>query len=77
MEVSSPGLERPLKTQRDFERNFGKKVKIKFFAPIEGQKTLVGVLNSATDAGLELLIDENPTYVTMDKIASIKLHIEF
>ncbi|MEI6285068.1 MAG: ribosome maturation factor RimP [Bacillota bacterium] len=77
LEVSSPGLERPLKTLRDFERNFGKKVKIKFFAPIEGQKTLVGVLNSATDAGLELLIDENPMHIAMDKIASIKLHIEF
>ncbi|MFA6075870.1 MAG: ribosome maturation factor RimP [Negativicutes bacterium] len=77
LEVSSPGLDRPLKTIRDFERNFGKKVKLKFFAPIDGQKTLVGVLNAATDTDIELLVDDVTVRIVANSIASVKLHIEF
>ena len=46
LNVSSPGLDRPLKTERDFQKCMGQKVKIKLFAPLKGQKffeaTLVG-----------------------------------
>ncbi|MBQ8295454.1 MAG: ribosome maturation factor RimP [Clostridia bacterium] len=46
LNVSSPGLDRPLKTERDFQKCMGQKVEIKLFAPLKGQKffeaTLVG-----------------------------------
>ena len=48
MEVSSPGIDRPLKTDRDFERNLGSEIEIRLFRPIEGTKVYTGVL-----AGLE------------------------
>lgn len=77
LEVSSPGLERPLKTKRDFERNFGKKVKVKFFEPLAGRKTLIGVLNAACEDELEVLVEGVAERLALDKIASIKLYIEF
>ena len=42
--ISSPGLDRPFKTQRDYERNYGKEVEIKLYAPLKGKKYYEGVL---------------------------------
>ena len=44
LNVSSPGLDRHFKTQRDFERNYNREVEIKLNAPIKGKKYLEGVL---------------------------------
>ena len=48
MEVSSPGIDRPLKKDRDFERNLGCEIEVRLFKPIEGTKMITGVL-----AGIE------------------------
>ncbi len=48
MEVSSPGIDRPLKKDRDFERHLGDEVEIHLYKPRNGSKTLTGTL-----AGLE------------------------
>ena len=48
MEVSSPGIDRPLKKDSDFERNLGCEIEIRLFKPIDGTKVITGVL-----AGLE------------------------
>ena len=44
MEVSSPGADRPLKTERDFERALGQNVEIRFYRQMDGQKQLTGRL---------------------------------
>ena len=44
LEVSSPGLDRPLKKERDFARHLGERVEVHLFAPINGEKMLVGEL---------------------------------
>jgi len=44
LEVSSPGLDRPLKKERDFERFVGQKAKVKLRVPVDGQRNFVGVL---------------------------------
>ena len=44
MEVSSPGIDRPLKKDRDFERNLGCEIEIKLFKPMDGTKILTGTL---------------------------------
>ena len=44
MEVSSPGIDRPLKKDRDFERNLGCEIEVKLFKPIDGTKVITGVL---------------------------------
>ena len=53
MEVSSPGIDRPLKTDRDFERGLGSEIEVKLFRPLDGVKTLNGVL---TDFSREDLV---------------------
>ena len=44
LEVSSPGLSRPLKKVRDFERSIGKKVEVRTYQLIDRQKEFVGIL---------------------------------
>ena len=44
MEVSSPGVDRPLKTDRDFERNIGTEVEVHLFKAMDGAKQLTGTL---------------------------------
>lgn len=46
LNVSSPGLDRPLKTERDFTRAQGQKVEVKLYAPLKGKKQFEGVLLS-------------------------------
>jgi len=46
MEVSSPGVDRPIKNQRDFEKNRGSQVEVKLFAPVNGSKLYQGSLEA-------------------------------
>ena len=55
MEVSSPGLDRPLKKDRDFERNLGCEIEIKLFKQMDGTKIITGVLAGLQDG--MILID--------------------
>lgn len=48
LEVSSPGIDRPLKKDRDFERALGSEIEVKLFKAMDGQKAITGIL-----AGLE------------------------
>ncbi len=48
LEVSSPGIDRPLKKDRDFERALGSEIEVKLFKAMDGQKVMTGIL-----AGLE------------------------
>ncbi len=49
LEVSSPGLERPLLAERDFVRFAGKKAKVKLTRAVAGQKVLVGILGGVDE----------------------------
>ena len=44
LSVSSIGIDRPLKKDRDFERNMGKKLQVKLYAPINRKEELLGIL---------------------------------
>jgi ribosome maturation factor RimP len=48
LEVSSPGLGRPLKKDKDFKRNLGKKIECKSYKSINGQKEFAGILKEYT-----------------------------
>ena len=56
LEVSSPGLDRLLRTERDFVRFAGQKVRLKLRVPLEGQRNFAGVLcgSEAGKVGLEV-----------------------
>lgn len=57
LEVSSPGLNRPLKKEKDFLRAVGKKVSIRMAAPLEGRRRFQGELRSFKDGILCLSVD--------------------
>ena len=46
LEVCSPGLDRPLKKERDFERALGQKVEVRLFKPLDGKKLFEGALHA-------------------------------
>lgn len=46
LEVSSPGVERPLKTKEDFEKNIDQNINVKLYEQIDGEKEYEGILKS-------------------------------
>ena len=77
LEVSSPGLGRPLKKEKDFARSIGKLVEIRTYRPIEKQKEFCGELTAYDNNSVT--IDEEGTPRTFDKkdIALVRLAIDF
>jgi ribosome maturation factor RimP len=58
LEISSPGIERPVVKESDYERFKGKKVVVKTREAIEGQKTFTGTIIGYSDGNAEILVDE-------------------
>ncbi len=77
MEISSPGLDRPLKKEKDFARSMGKLVEVRTYQPIDKQKEFCGIL-TAYDSN-SVTIEEEGQLRTFEKkaIALIRLAIEF
>ena len=61
LEVSSPGLERPVRSKEDFIRFSGRKAKVKLRESVEGEKVFVGVIGAVHDDSVELAIDGGRT----------------
>jgi len=57
LEVSSPGLDRPLRKARDFERFAGQKAKLKLRVPVDGQRNFVGILRAGAEGKIGLEVD--------------------
>jgi ribosome maturation factor RimP len=57
LEVSSPGLDRPLRRAKDFRRFAGERVQVRMRVPVDGRKNFVGVLRGASEAQVELEVD--------------------
>ena len=78
LEVSSPGLDRILKKDKDFIRYAGRTVDIHFFKPYNGAKDLVAdLVRKNEDGTLTVRIDEKGENLTMKDISQIRLHIDF
>lgn len=77
LNVSSPGLDRPFKTARDFERNLGKEVEVRLFAPLKGKKLLEGTLVSFDDNAITLKCAAEEIKLQRNKIAKINKLIKF
>jgi len=74
LEVSSPGLERPLKSMRDFQRFVGKKAKIRMHENLDGQKVFVGIIGEATEEAIQLDLEEGgKVRVAFDQIGRARL----
>lgn len=80
LNVSSPGLDRPFKTDRDFAKHIGFKVETSLFAPIAGVgKKLVATLAAYDPQGGVVTLELDGKSVAIDRkdIAIIREHIEF
>ena len=77
LEVSSPVLDRPLKTQRDFERNYGKEVEVRLYAPLKGVKSYEGVLLERTDGYVLLGRGSGETKIENTRIAVVRPLVKF
>lgn len=77
LEVSSPGLDRPVKTQRDFEKNRGNLVEVRLFTKLDGQKTFQGLLEQMDEQSVTILISGEPKSFPRQSVALIKPIIEF
>ena len=78
LEVSSPGLLRPFKKDRDFERNLGEEVEIHLFKPQEGEKDYIGALK-AFDKNTVTLLFEDDVEASFERsnISMIRKYIDF
>ena len=72
MEVSSPGIDRPLKKDRDFERALGTEVAIKLFKAIDGVKVITGTLAGLEDGDIVLDTPEGEKRVARKAAALVK-----
>lgn len=77
LEVSSPGLERPLKTERDFIKYRGELVEVKVYQPIDGKKIFEGELVGLIDNKIIISDAGNNIEFEKDKVAIIKRAIKF
>jgi len=77
LEVSSPGLERPLRHPRHFERSVGTKVKVKTVEPIEGAKVYEGALVSADAEAIVVATDGGELRVPYENVASARTVFEW
>jgi len=77
LEVSSPGLERPLKTLKDFEKFLGRKVNIITSEPLEGQKHFRGTLQSVQEGTVHLDSEGKGWSIPLKTIDRAKSIFEF
>lgn len=76
LEVSSPGLERDIKTDWHMEKCMGERVTVKLYAPINGAKAIVGTLSGFDSESVKITVDEEIS-VPRKAIAKMNIYFEF
>ncbi|HHU91695.1 MAG TPA: ribosome maturation factor RimP [Halanaerobiaceae bacterium] len=79
LEVSSPGIERPLKKLEDFDRFQGRLAYVKTFVAIDGLKEFTGIIQGREDEKIQLLLKDSDTIIEIpySGIAKARLAVEF
>lgn len=77
LEVSSPGLSRPLKKDKDFDRSIGKDVEIKLYKMVDKRKDYEGELKSYDKKTVTIMEEGKEIVLDRDNIALIRLAIHF
>jgi ribosome maturation factor RimP len=75
--VSSYGLDRAFKTDYDFNKHIGKLVDVKFYAPFNKKKLIIGTLKSFTSDSITIVEDNEEYLIDKKLVANICAHIEF
>jgi ribosome maturation factor RimP len=83
LEVSSPGLDRPLKKQADYDRFVGRLIKIRTYQPFfddsgNKRKTFLGKLDGLTGGVVKMILTEGQTAsIPIERVAKANLEYEF
>lgn len=77
LEVSSPGIERKLKTPGHFKKYLGETVDLSFYKPFNGQKQLTATLIDYENDKIKIDYEESCFEIPMSDISSAKLHFDF
>jgi len=77
LEVSSPGLNRPLKKEKDFLRAIGQKIKVKTAVPLKGCRNFSGVLQSFENGILQLKLDDTVVLIPEEDVKKANLEFDF
>ncbi len=78
LEISSPGLNRPLRKESDFIRSIGKMVRLKMSRPINRRRNFTGRLANVREGVISLLVDENNLVeLPLKEIDKARLKYEF
>jgi ribosome maturation factor RimP len=77
LEVSSPGIERPLRGQSDFIRFAGQRAKLKLREPVEGQRVFVGALDGVREGKVRITEGIQAHEVPLSLVESARLVFEF
>lgn len=77
LNVSSPGLDRPLKNARDYAKNMGKEIEISLYTPVDGKKKFVGILESYDGETVVADINGNKIQLNIKQIAVAKPSVKF
>ncbi|MGA9665267.1 MAG: ribosome maturation factor RimP [Gallionella sp.] len=73
LEVSSPGLDRPLKKESDFVRFTGEKAQLKLRMPLDGRRNFAGVIAGASNGILRLDVDGNQVAIDLSNVDKARL----
>ena len=77
LEVSSPGLDRPLKKEKDFERAIGKKIKVKTITAVEGRRNYIGYLRNFQEGILYMELESGRVHLPWKDVDKANLVYEF
>ena len=78
LEVSSPGLDRPLKRREDFLRSVGKLVRVRTHEPIDRDRHFIGRLTATGESSIEMILESGKVLVIpFEEIAAARLEVEF
>ncbi|MBC8014665.1 MAG: ribosome maturation factor RimP [Sporomusaceae bacterium] len=77
LEVSSPGLDRALRKDRDFIRHIGDKIEISTFKPLNGEKKFVGILKCLQDGMISIDVDGAEINIPRDQTSQVRLYLDF
>lgn len=72
LEISSPGLERPLKKTKDFEKFLKSTIEVKTFSPIDGRKKFKGRLEEVNNDLITIITTNGEIVIPRDKISKAK-----
>ena len=77
LSVSSLGIDRPLKTDKDFKRNIRKVMDVKLYAPLNGKKEFSGTLTAFDEETYTIELKSGSETIERKKTALIRPHIDF